>query len=75
MKKYGIPFVPITDEEYILPETFEELKASADGPIDQYLQDASGLREGFVYRKKGFNPQSFKNVSNAYLLGRSSENN
>ena len=67
--KYNIPWVPIVDAHYILPDSFEEFKRSADGPCEAL--GASGDREGFVYRR--FNAvegkiNSFKNVSNEYLL-------
>ena len=61
----GIPWVPIVDIEYILPDDFEEFKKSADGPCD--IIGSTGMREGFVYRSKD-GTQSFKNVSREYLL-------
>ena len=61
----GIPWVPIVDIEYILPDDFEEFKKSADGPCD--ILGSTGMREGFVYRSKD-GTQSFKNVSREYLL-------
>lgn len=65
LTKYNIPFVPIINLSYILPDTLEELKAQADGKVD--IKDGEGLREGFVYRSKD-GITSFKNVSNQYLL-------
>ena len=65
LTKYNIPFVPIINLSYILPDTLEELKAQADGKVD--IEDGEGLREGFVYRSKD-GITSFKNVSNQYLL-------
>ena len=62
---HEIPFVPIINTNYILPDTIEELKAQADGEVD--IPDGSGLREGFVYRSKD-GKISFKNVSNQFLL-------
>ena len=62
---YGGKWVPIIDYNYILPDTMEEMKLSADGPCD--IPDSSGLREGFVYRSKD-GQKSFKNVSRKYLL-------
>lgn len=63
LEKYDIPFVPIIDESYILPDDFEELKLSADGTSTI----SNVKREGFVYRS--FNgTQSFKNVSREFLL-------
>lgn len=65
--KWGIQWVPIIDEHYILPDTMEEMKNSADGLCE--LSESSGLREGYVYRDlKG--EKSFKNVSNAFLLSK-----
>ena len=61
--KYDIPFVPIIDENYILPDDFEEFKLSADG-----VSTISNVkREGFVYRSLD-GTQSFKNVSREFLL-------
>ena len=59
----GIPWVPIADEHYILPDTMEELKLDADGPC----LVGEGIREGWVYRSLD-GQQSFKNVSRKYLL-------
>ena len=52
-------------KEYILPDTMEEFKLSADGPCE--APDAQGLREGYVYRSQN-GEQSFKNVSREYLM-------
>ena len=65
--QWGIQWVPIVDENYILPDTMEEFKATADGPCE--LSGASGLREGYVYRSQD-GKQSFKNVSNEFLLSK-----
>lgn len=65
-KEWNIPWVPITNEDYILPDTLEELLAHADGECE--APGASGLREGYVYRKKSDTSFSFKAVSNKYLL-------
>lgn len=64
---YGIPWVPIVDTNYILPDDFEEFKLSADGECE--APGASGLREGYVYRSQD-GKQSFKNVSREYLISR-----
>jgi hypothetical protein len=61
--KNGIPWVPVADEHYILPDTMEELKLDADG----LCLVGEGLREGWVYRSLD-GQQSFKNVSRQYLL-------
>lgn len=63
---YGIPWVPIIDTNYQVPADMEEFKLSADGPCE--VLGASGLREGYVYRKVGDPNFSFKNVSREYLL-------
>lgn len=59
----GIPWVPIADEAYILPDDMETLKLDADGPC----LVGEGPREGWVYRSLD-GQQSFKNVSRQYLL-------
>ena len=59
----GIPWVPIADEAYILPDDMEIMKLSADGPCIV----GEGPREGWVYRSQD-GKQSFKNVSREYLL-------
>ena len=62
-EKAGIPWVPIADEAYILPDDMETLKLDADGPCIV----GEGLREGWVYRSLD-GQRSFKNVSREYLL-------
>lgn len=59
----GIPWVPIADEAYILPDDMETLKLDADGPCIV----GEGMREGWVYRSLD-GQRSFKNVSREYLL-------
>ena len=60
---YDIPFVPILDDKFILPDTVEELLDYATGK--SVFDDK--LREGVVIRS--FNGSlSFKAVSNDYLL-------
>ena len=59
----GIPWVPIADEAYILPDDMETLKLDADDPC----LVGEGPREGWVYRSYD-GKQSFKNVSREYLL-------
>lgn len=65
MAIFGVEWVPIINEHYILPDTIEELKAQADG--ETVVPGGSGLREGFVYRSLD-GKQSFKNVSNEFLM-------
>lgn len=63
--KYGIPWVPIADTNYIMPDTMEELKLDADG----LCIVGKGKREGWVYRSQD-GERSFKNVSREYLLSK-----
>ena len=60
---YGIPWVPIVDEHYILPDTVEEVLeyATGESAID------GGMREGIVFRSQD-GQKSFKAVSNEYLI-------
>lgn len=60
----NIPWVPIVDTNYILPDDMEEFKLSADGLCE--APGASGNREGYVYRSFD-GTKSFKNVSRVYL--------
>ena len=66
LDKYDIPFVPIIETDYILPnqDEFEEFKKSADG---NSMINNKCLREGFVYRSQD-GQKSFKNVSRKFLL-------
>lgn len=68
LSKYDIPFVPIIDDGYLLPDQdeFEEFKKSADG---KSLINKKCMREGFVYRSMD-GQKSFKNVSRKYLLSK-----
>jgi RNA ligase (TIGR02306 family) len=61
--EYGIPWVPILYDNYILPDSVDELLAEAEGNsvID------NGPREGWVLRAQD-GGQSFKAVSNSFLL-------
>jgi hypothetical protein len=67
---YGIESVPIINENYILPDDFEEFKASADTTYDPAVcEGKSGCAaEGYVYYKTTDPSFSFKNVSRTYLL-------
>lgn len=61
--RYGIPWVPLIRDDYVLPATVDEILEYAEGKsvID-------GLpREGFVFRSQD-GKDSFKAVSNAFLL-------
>lgn len=64
LDEYDIPFVPIIDEAYIMPDDFEELKLQADG---KSVISPKYRREGFVYRSLD-GKQSAKNVSRDYLI-------
>lgn len=63
LSEYGIPWVPIVDEHFILPDTVEELLAIA---TDKSTIDG-GMREGLVFRSQD-GTRSFKAVSNEFLL-------
>ena len=69
---YNMETVPIVDENYIMPDDFEEFKLQADGFYDASVceGDPNCLREGFVYYKTTDPTFSFKNVSREYLLTR-----
>lgn len=69
-KEYGLETVPVVDENYILPDDFEEFKLSADGYYDPSVCEGKTkcAREGFVYYKTTDPNFSFKNVSRNYLL-------
>lgn len=64
--KYGVPFVPILDESFILPdkEDFEDFKLYADG---KSVINKKCLREGVVCRSMD-GQKSFKNVSRKWLM-------
>lgn len=64
MDKYNVKWVPIIDTNFIIPDTMEEMKKSADG---NSLLNPNEIREGCVYRSYD-SKISFKNVSNNYLL-------
>lgn len=63
LEEYDIPFVPILDEAYILPDTVDELLQVATGT--SVLDDK--MREGLVFRAQD-GGQSFKAVSNEFLM-------
>lgn len=68
--RYGIETVPIVNENYIMPDDFEEFKLSADGVYAPECCEGLSAqpREGFVYYKTTDPNFSFKNVSREYLL-------
>lgn len=63
LKDYDVPCVPIVNENFIIPETCDELLKIAEGKsaIDR------GMREGLVFRSTD-GVKSFKAVSNPFLL-------
>lgn len=63
MSRYGIHWVPILDEAFILPDTLDEMLTYATG---ESILDG-GMREGVVLRSQD-GKMSFKAVSNEYLL-------
>lgn len=63
MEEWSIPWVPIVDEHFILPDTVEELLAIA---TDKSQIDGD-MREGLVFRSPD-GVKSFKAVSNEFLL-------
>lgn len=63
LKNYNIPFVPIIDTNYFLPNDMETFKLEADGTSTI----SNVKREGFVYRSLD-GTKSFKNVSREFLL-------
>lgn len=69
-KMYNMEVVPIVNENYILPDDFEEFKLTAEGFYDASVCEgkADCPREGYVYYKTTDPTSSFKNVSRAYLL-------
>lgn len=64
LDEYDIPFVPIINDDYHMPDDFEELKLQADG---KSVISPKYRREGFVYRSLD-GKQSCKNISRDYLL-------
>lgn len=69
-KKFDMEVVPIVDDNFIMPDTMEELKVLADGYYDSSVCEGNDkcAREGFVYYKITEPNFSFKNVSREYLL-------
>lgn len=63
LAEYGISWVPIVDEHFVLPDTVEELLTIA---TDKSVIDG-GMREGLVFRSQD-GTRSFKAVSNEFLL-------
>lgn len=64
-EKYGLPHVPIVDDNYILPDTIDELQAYVEGA--QSMIDGKP-REGIVFYDKETGQQYFKFVSPNFLM-------
>lgn len=64
MDLYDLPCVPIVAEDYVLPDTIEELRAFVNSQTS-YIDNAE--REGIVFRSPD-GIQSFKCVSPDYLI-------
>ena len=63
LAEYGIPWVPLIRDDFVLPDTVDEMLAYAEG-----TSVIDGLpREGFVLRSQD-GADSFKAVSNSFLL-------
>lgn len=69
-KSFDMEVVPIDEEEYILPDDFEEFKLTADGTYNpSCCEGKTGqTREGYVYYSTIDPARSFKNVSRKYLM-------
>lgn len=67
---YNMETVPIINENYIMPDNFEEFKLQADGIYDPSVCEGNTdcQREGLVYYKTTDPTFSFKNISREYLL-------
>lgn len=64
-KKYGLPHVPIVDDNYIFPDTIEELQEY----VESEPSKIDGLaREGIVFYDKATGAQYVKFVSPNFLL-------
>lgn len=66
LAQYGIPWVPVIAEDFILPDSVDELLAMATGPSSL---NPNVLREGWVIRDQE-GTLSFKAVSIEYLLNK-----
>lgn len=64
-EKYGLPHVPIVDDNYILPDTINELQTYVEGA--QSMIDGKP-REGIVFYDKETGQQYFKFVSPEFLM-------
>ena len=64
-EKYDLPHVPIVNDNFILPDTIEELQAFVEGEGSRV---DGGMREGIVFYDKKTGQQYFKFVSPEFLL-------
>ena len=64
-EKYGLPHVPIVDDNYELPDTIEELQEFVEGAPSAL---DGKMREGIVFYDKETGQEYFKFVSPNYLL-------
>lgn len=64
-EKYGLPHVPIVNDNYILPDTIDELQVYVEGA--QSMIDGKP-REGIVFYDKETGQQYFKFVSPEFLM-------
>ena len=69
-REYHMEIVPIVNENYIMPDNFEDFKASAEDYYNPSVCEGKTAQkqEGFVYYKTTDPNFSFKNVSREYLL-------
>lgn len=64
-EKYGLKHVPIIEENYILPDTIEELQNFVESEASKI---DSGMKEGIVFYDKKTGENYFKFVSPEYLM-------
>jgi ATP-dependent RNA circularization protein (DNA/RNA ligase family) len=64
VEEMGMQFVPILDNEFMMPADMEEFKQMATAPS---VVNPNVMREGIVLRDPT-NDFSFKNVSREYLM-------
>lgn len=64
-EKYGLPHVHIIDDNYILPDTIDELQTFVE---DEGSEIDGKMREGIVFYDKATGQQYFKFVSPEFLL-------
>lgn len=64
-EKYGLPHVPIVNDNYILPDTIEEMQKFVEGEMSRI---DGKPREGIVFYDKETGQQYFKFVSPEFLM-------